>query len=104
MPLSTDIMGDGWRRVTVQGAGDLEVRRALMRDIASASGNPYWWLSCVRCVDGTPILPDGVSAADIRAEIGNAILAEILADRPTQAWSGASGGSAPTPGQDFPSG
>jgi hypothetical protein len=91
MPLGTDILGDGWRDVIVPGVGPLQVRRPLMRDVANASGNSYWWLACVRCTDGTNLLPEGVPAADIRADLGNAILAEIMRDRPTAGSSAASG-------------
>mgnify|MGYP003332516511 CR=1 FL=1 len=63
MPLAGDIMGDGWRTVEVPGVGPLQVRRPVMRDVLTQGGNPYWWLECVRCVDGTRLLPDGVSAA-----------------------------------------
>lgn len=92
MPIGREILGDGWRVVEIPVVGKLEVRRATMRDIANAGPNPYWWLSCVRCLDGTNLLPDGVAAADIDATIGNAIIQEIMADRPTAARNGGSSG------------
>jgi len=91
MPLTGDIMGDGWRTVEVPGVGLLQVRRPVMRDIVAQGGNPYWWLECARCVDGTRLLPDGVSASELRAEIGNAILTEVMRDRPIPGSSAASG-------------
>ena len=91
MPISTNILGDGWRDVDVPGVGPIQVRRPLMRDLATGSGSPYWWISCVRCMDGSNLLPDGVSPAEIRADIGNAIVAEIMKDRPTAGLSAESG-------------
>ena len=91
MPFGAEILGDGWRRVQIAGLGEIEVRRAVMRDMAASGGNPYWWVACARCTDGTPILPDGVAAADIDATIGNAILSEVLRDRPTHPRNVASG-------------
>lgn len=92
MPFGPEILGDGWRKVDVPGLGTVEVRRAVMRDMAQAGGNPYWWTACVRCMDGTPILPDGVAAADIDATIGNALLQEVLKDRPTHPQNAVYGG------------
>lgn len=91
MPLGNDILGDGWRKVDIAGVGALEVRRPLMRDLVTQSGNPYWWVECVRCTDGSRLLPDGVSPADIDATVGNAILAEVMKDRPTAGSSAGSG-------------
>ena len=85
MPFGPEILADGWRKVTIPEIGEVEVRRAKMSDIAHAGSNPYWWIHCVRCLDGSRLLPDGVPAADIAADIGNAILLEVMADRPTQA-------------------
>jgi hypothetical protein len=38
------------------------------------------------------LLAEGVAAADLRVEVGNAIIAEVMKERPTQAPKGASGG------------
>lgn len=88
MPFGPEILADGWRKVSIPVIGELEVRRAKMGDLAHAGSNPYWWLACVRCLDGSRLLPDGVAASDIDATIGNAIVSEVLADRPIQAQSG----------------
>lgn len=85
MPIGPEILADGWRKVTIPVIGDIEVRRAKMSDLVQAGSNPYWWINCARCLDGSRILPDGVAPADIAADIGNAIVAEIMLDRPTQA-------------------
>lgn len=92
MPIGAEFLGDGWRTADVPGVGQLEVRRPTMRDIVSQGGNPYWWLTCVRCIDGTPLLPPGVSAADLDLSVGNAIVAEIMQDRPTAGSNAESGG------------
>lgn len=85
MPFGPEILADGWRKVSIPVIGEVEVRRAKMADVINAGSNSYWWLACVRCLDGSRLLPDGVPATDIAADIGNAIVAEIMLDRPTQA-------------------
>lgn len=90
MPIGTEYLGDGWRDADIEGLPPLQVRRPVMRDIAA--GGQYWWIACVRCADGTPLLAEGVAAADLRVEVGNAIIAEVMKERPFQAPKGASGG------------
>jgi hypothetical protein len=91
MSYGPEILGDGWRDIDIPGLGPVQVRRAVMRDLTSAGGSHYWWIACVRCVDGSPLLPPDVAAADIRADIGQAILAEVMRDRPTAGLSAVSG-------------
>lgn len=91
MPIGSEFLGDGWRDASIPGLPPLQVRRPVMRDMATAGGNQYWWVECVRCADGSRLLPDGVAAADLQVEIGNAIIAEVMKDRFTQAPKGAYG-------------
>lgn len=88
MPLPANAFNDGWRKATIPGIGEIEVRRALMRDMAAAPHDRYWWIRCARCLDGTPLLEPGTSAEELRADVGNAIIEEVMADRFTQAQSG----------------
>jgi hypothetical protein len=88
MPISHDIVArirPSWRTVTIEGVGELQVRTPT---VAAAARIPAvdWWLPCVRCVDGSAFLPEGVDVRDLDAKIVDRIAVEVMreAERPTQ--------------------
>lgn len=82
--------GPSWRLVNLDGIGDVEVRRPIVRDMANAtSGDQFWWHVCVRR-NGREMTKDEV--LDLDVEIAAAIATEVTKPRPTRPPSGGSGG------------
>lgn len=84
-------MGPSWRTVHLDGVGEVEVRRPVVRDMdAAQSGDPAWWHVCVRA-GGIVLTRDQV--LDLDVDIATALAAEVMRPRPTAAPpSGAPGG------------
>lgn len=92
MPIPHDILAKvrpQWRRVTIDGIGEVEVRNPTIADAVKipAAG---WWINAVRCTDGSPLLPEGMDVKELDAMVANAIAEAVMAgtDRPTQPPSG----------------
>jgi hypothetical protein len=96
MPIPLASMLARSRAVTIEGVGELVIREPTLADVQRSSTDPYWWVSCVSCPDGSPFLDNTQDAGKIRSEIAGAILTEINAVRPTHAPKGASFESRPT--------
>lgn len=96
MPISADILArirPTWRTVTIDGVGEVQVRTPTVA-AASRIPAPDWWLPCVRCVDGSAFLPEGVDVRDLDAKVVDRIAVEVMreAERPTQQASAGSPG------------
>lgn len=78
------------RTVEIDGIGAVVVREPTMGDYARAraTGDRYWWVNCIRCVDGTPFLANPADMDNVPGAIGDLLLAEVVKLRPTMPPSG----------------
>jgi hypothetical protein len=81
------------RTVEIDGVGPLVFREPTLADVQRASVDPFWWVACVTCPDGTPFLADPKDAGKIRSDLAGLLMEEINRTRPTPAPKGASGES-----------
>jgi hypothetical protein len=72
------------RQVEIEGIGTVLIRRPRLADVLTANANPYWWVACCSCVDGSPLFAPGADVGSIDAEIAGALIAQVNAVRPTQ--------------------
>jgi glycosyltransferase involved in cell wall biosynthesis len=80
MPIPSHILAKvrpAWRRVTIEGLGDVEVRTPTVADAAKIPA-PGWWINAVRCTDGTPLLPEGMDVRELDAMLANAIAEAVM--------------------------
>jgi len=76
------------RTVEIGGIGPLVFREPTMGDYQRSQGNPYWWVGCITCPDGTPFLANAADIANISGELASALLEEVNRPRPTAPPSG----------------
>jgi hypothetical protein len=81
------------RSVDIPELGLLTFREPTLADVQQASTNPYWWVACITCQDGSPLLADPEQAGQLRADIAGRLLEEVNRQRPTDAPSEGSGAS-----------
>lgn len=81
------------RTVDIPELGTLTFREPTLADIQRASAEPYWWVACVTCADGSPLLADPEQAGQLRADIAGRLLEEVNRPRPTDEASAGSGAS-----------
>jgi hypothetical protein len=93
MPVDVSKLLARSRTVEIDGVGPLVFREPTLADVQRASVDPFWWVACVTCPDGTQFLSDPKDAGKIRSDLAALLMEEINRTRPTPAPKGASGGS-----------
>lgn len=91
MPIDVSKLLARSRTVEIEGLGSLIFREPTLADVQRAPIDPYWWVACITCVDGTPFLADPKDAAKIRHDVAGLLMEEINRVRPTPAPKGAGG-------------
>jgi hypothetical protein len=97
VPIDMEKLRGRERMVDIDGVGALVFREPTLADAQRAGGDPYWWVGCVKCPDGTPFLSNPQEAGQIRSDLAAALIAEVTRTRPTDAPSEGSGASQITP-------
>lgn len=93
MPVDLAKLAPRTRTVDISGIGPLVFREPTMADFQRSQGNPYWWVSCISCLDGTPLLHNPADIAGISGELAAALLEEVNRPRPTPPPKGGYGES-----------
>jgi hypothetical protein len=96
LPIDLSKVTSRSRMVTIPELGELVFREPTLADAQRSALDPYWWVACVTCADGTPFLTNAQDAGRLRADVATAVLAEVNAVRPTAGSSDVSGASPTT--------
>lgn len=96
MPIDISKVLSRSRTVNIDGIGPVVVREPTLGDAERSTTDRYWWLSCVSCPDGSPLLEHPQDAARLRHDIAAALMNEVNTIRPTHGPSADHGASAPT--------
>ncbi len=93
MPIDLSKVTTRTRVVDVPELGPLTFREPTLADVQRAQADPYWWVACITCADGSQFLANPQDAGKIRAEVAGRLLEEVNRTRPTDAPSEGSGAS-----------
>lgn len=92
MPLDLSKIQLRTRTVEIDGIGTVVVREPTMGDYAQAraTNDRYWWVDCIRCLDGSPLLANRADMDRLPGAVGDQLLEEVVRLRPTTRPSAAS--------------
>jgi hypothetical protein len=93
LPIDLHKVAARTRSVDIPELGLLTFREPTLADVTQAVSNPFWWVACITCQDGSAFLQNPQDAGKIRADIAGRLLEEVNRQRPTDAPSEGSGAS-----------
>lgn len=71
------------RKVTIEGLGELVIRRPMYSEVLDAERNKLWWGACVQTLSGLPFFAPGENLGELDYELASALVTEVMKPRPT---------------------
>jgi hypothetical protein len=99
MPVDLSKVMSRTRRIEDPDLGTIIVREPTLGDYLKVSTDRWWWVACLSCEDGTPLMEDPTDMGRIRAEVATRLMEAVNTAHPTAPPAGGSGES-PVPSSD----